>query len=178
MSDRESTVPYGYCHCGCGEKTSVNKRTTRSRGLHKGEPRKWVQGHNCKLTPEYIARDCGYETPCWVWQRATSGGYGMAGRAGKMWGIHRWYYVQAYGEPPAGLQVDHLCRNRLCVNPDHLEAVTQTENIRRGKNTVLTLEDARLIKHGDDDAKVLSERYGVTRECIYAIRNGKSWRDA
>ncbi|MFJ4777405.1 HNH endonuclease signature motif containing protein [Streptomyces sp. NPDC088762] len=45
---------------------------------------------------------------------------------------HRIMYEQAKGPIPEGLQIDHLCRNRACANPEHLEAVTQKENILRG----------------------------------------------
>lgn len=45
--------------------------------------------------------------------------------------VHRVAYEEAYGPIPAGLQVDHLCRNRICIRPGHLEAVTQRENILR-----------------------------------------------
>lgn len=43
---------------------------------------------------------------------------------------HRFYYEKAYGEIPAGIVIDHKCRTRSCVRPDHLQAVTTTENAR------------------------------------------------
>jgi len=71
--------------------------------------------------------------PCLLWSGATdSSGYGNTRRAGRMVGAHRAAYEDAYGSIPAGLQIDHLCRQRNCVEPTHLEAVTQQENIRRG----------------------------------------------
>lgn len=72
------------------------------------------------------------QTGCWVWQRHPVGGYGNHTVNGKEQRAHRVAYSLVYGEIPAGLVVDHLCRNKLCVNPKHLEAVTQRENILRG----------------------------------------------
>ena len=46
--------------------------------------------------------------------------------------VHRLAYETKYGKIPEGLVIDHLCRNRACYNPDHLEVVTQKENLRRG----------------------------------------------
>lgn len=74
---------------------------------------------------------------CWEWT-GTRGpdGYGQVARGRRSEGLaaaHRIAYELEVGPIPEGLQLDHLCRNRACVRPDHLEPVTQQENIRRGQ---------------------------------------------
>lgn len=75
---------------------------------------------------------------CWVWTGCTGGnGYGhLWGGHGRSNRAHRLSYEEHVGPIPAGLQLDHLCRNRLCVNPAHLEPVTSRENIMRGDSHV------------------------------------------
>jgi len=69
---------------------------------------------------------------CWRWRGAASkGGYGSFGR-NPTWKAHRLAYTIFIGPIPKGLTLDHLCRNRTCVNPLHLEPVTQRENCLRG----------------------------------------------
>jgi hypothetical protein len=70
---------------------------------------------------------------CWLWQGARYGsGYGEFKVASyTLVAAHRWSYAFHVGPIPAGLVIDHLCRVPLCVNPGHLEAVTQRENTRR-----------------------------------------------
>ena len=74
------------------------------------------------------------ETGCWHWQGATQPrGYGTMPANGQK-GIlaHRFAYETFIGPIPDGHELDHLCRNRSCVNPAHLEPVTHSENVRRG----------------------------------------------
>lgn len=69
---------------------------------------------------------------CWTWQRGKSHGYGSLRLPGSRHGIaHRLSYEEFIGPIPDGLYLDHLCRNRACINPAHLEPVTNRENILR-----------------------------------------------
>ncbi len=72
---------------------------------------------------------------CWLWTAGTGrGGYArLLGSDGKTKYAHRVAYMLLRGAIPHGLFLDHLCRVRCCVNPDHLEPVTCAENIRRGE---------------------------------------------
>lgn len=70
---------------------------------------------------------------CWLWRGYLHPlGYGYTTFQGKHWRVHRLSYTLARGGIPKGLVIDHLCRVRNCVNPDHLEAVTQLVNVLRG----------------------------------------------
>jgi hypothetical protein len=71
---------------------------------------------------------------CWEWTGArTRGGYGYFWLGVAAYPAHRVAYATVVGAIPAGLDLDHLCRVRHCVNPRHLEPVTRSENIRRAK---------------------------------------------
>lgn len=74
------------------------------------------------------------QTGCWIWQGAmNSEGYGQIRVEGKTLYAHRVAYESFYGPIPTDLIIDHLCRNRACINPWHMELVTNLENIQRGE---------------------------------------------
>lgn len=72
------------------------------------------------------------ETRCWIWTGAMrKGGYGCLTIDSVVIAAHRYFYERYKGPIPDGLEIDHLCRTPACVNPDHMEAVTKLENMRR-----------------------------------------------
>ena len=78
------------------------------------------------------------DNTCWEWTSSkTPKGYGLIEFNGKMIYTHRFIYEYLHGPIPAELEIDHLCSNRACANPKHLEAVLHTENIRRGNSGII-----------------------------------------
>lgn len=125
-------IPEGYCQCGCGEKTTIPKYNDAKNGRVAGRPNKYIRWHYTRGEwPFYKINENG----CWIWQRAMLGntGYGQISVHDKPVGAHRVFYEKFKGAIPAGLDIDHLCRVRACVNPEHLEPVTRAENLRRGR---------------------------------------------
>lgn len=120
----------------------------------------------------------GREDPdgCWLWTAGTWGTTQKCGRfrdGEKSVVAHRWAYEQAKGPIPEGLVIDHLCRTPLCVNPAHLEAVTNRENVLRGVG--YTAEKARQTHciHGHEFTPE-NTRYSPSRpnsrECLTCKR--------
>ena len=122
------------CECGCGNPAPIATRNRYERGQIKGQPLRFISGHNGGKPLEDRFWNKVVPTGfCWYWSGAvTAAGYGLVrGTEGKGVFAHRVSYEFLVGKIPDGLEIDHLCRNTLCVNPDHLEPVTGAENRRR-----------------------------------------------
>jgi len=170
------------CGCGCGNPAPIAKRNHSSWGWVKGQPMRFLRGHGnlggeSRLSgPEYLVDTV---TGCWVWQHYKDRkGYGVIKRKGKNYQAHRHIYELHHGKIQEGMQLDHLCRNTSCVNPDHLEVVTGAENTRRGMNAKLTPKQVDEIRarfgSGEKQAR-LAREYNVSTGCINAIVKEKSW---
>ena len=110
---------------------------------------------------------------CWLWTGGKSvGGYGVIMICGKNKRAHRVSYEAFAGPIPEGLELDHLCRNRACVNPAHLEPVTGLVNIRRGNG--FAARNARKTRcihgHSDWHSYVRRDDGLLRRECMTCKR--------
>lgn len=88
---------------------------------------------------------------CWNWTGAlTTTGYGQFRADGKPWAAHRWAYETFVRSLPAGVVIDHLCRNRRCANPKHLDPVTNRENVMRGMSPTAVIRRQGVCKYGHE----------------------------
>ncbi len=179
------------CECGCGAYPGLYVKTRTGRGVQAGEPRRFIQAHAAiaygeqtrykpKSVVEYVVEDRGYATPCWIWQRGFSDtGYGTPPANTRQPNAHRCFYERYIGPIPEGLELDHLCRVRACVNPKHLEPVTHAENVRRGAGCKLSravvVEIKRLYRTEPCLQSDLARMFGVDRTVISRVLSGKAW---
>lgn len=145
----QNTPLHGYrkgCRCqGCKAAKSISskrrKRVPRHECVSCGNP-VWLCGNRCppcagaaKAVPaieRLMQRIIINANECWIYQGYLNpAGYGMIDGGTQVF-THRLTYEHFVGPIPDGLVIDHLCRVPACCNPDHLEAVTQRENVRRG----------------------------------------------
>ncbi len=119
---------------------------------------------------------------CWAWTGSINKktGYGKKQWFGETWLAHRWVWTMLFGTIPYGMTINHLCSNRACVNPHHLEVVSQSDNCRHGRGAKLTKDQVLEIRRqpiSRGDRIALAEKYGVSPMTISDIRGGRSWRN-
>lgn len=121
------------------------EKPERARGVCGAHYEQWrtkpagaIQPNDLITPPERFWPKVNKTETCWLWVgNINTKGYGMFGLNRGLVSAHRFAYVLLVGPIPEGLHIDHLCRVRHCVNPDHLEPVTPQENVRRGLHGVL-----------------------------------------
>lgn len=118
-------------------------------------------------------------TGCWKWHGADGrGGYGIFKLGPKLQMAHRVAFEYLRGPIPEGLQLDHLCRNPACVNPDHLEIVTPKENIRRGTIAEAAKRRGAEVTHCPKGHPYSGENLYVKpngrRECRQCVRDASA----
>lgn len=131
-------------------------------------------------------------TGCWEWSKFRKNGYGIAGLNGKLEQAHRAAWMVFKGDIPEGMQVNHKCNNRPCINPDHLYICDQVQNMKdmsdagRGKwhkgsdnsQSKLNDESVREIKLLIDSGatnRSIAGFFDVSQSCISSIKNGRTW---
>lgn len=131
---------------------------------------------------------------CWLWTACKVSGYGAFGMNGTHYKAHRVSFIMHNGDIPEGYDVCHSCDNPLCVNPHHLFAGTEADNMRDMKNknrnnsckgegnahAKLKEQDVITIRNeyakGGATTRELASRYGVTSSTISAITRRLKWR--
>ncbi len=111
-------------------------------------------------------------TGCWNWQKTVSrsNGYGVKHTSnGSTTTAHRYVYQEMRGQIADGLELDHLCRNKRCVNPAHLEPVTHQENMRRHFQTRVMPNKCK-NGHELDGTRT---RHGGGRYCKTCVKHSK-----
>lgn len=126
--------------------------------------------------PAYIVDE---STGCWEWQLSKDHhGYGRFALHGKKIRAIRAYYENFNGPIPVGMEIHHHCGNTSCVNPDHLEAVSHADNVRLGRQTRMTkqqADDIRALHQLGYSYTALAKKFGFGRTHITNIVLLKSW---
>lgn len=180
-------IPLGYCQCGCGAKTRISQNTDRHKGSVRGQPRRFVHGHNRGLYGASLEQRFWSKVvkqgpdECWIWtgQLVGSEGYGRICRTP----AHRVSYELFVGPVPASINVLHHCDNPPCVNPAHLFLGTHADNMadmtskgrQRSKLTAAQIPAIRRAAAEGITQEDIAKSHGVTQATISRIISGAQW---
>lgn len=140
-----------------------------------------MRGHHRKNFPQKKYHIADAATGCWNWIAAKDkNGYGAKKFNNRAMKAHRYMYEKLCGPIPEGMTLDHLCRNRACVNPAHLEPVTARINTRRGSNTRLTEAQVAEIRatpvNSKADRIALASKFGIHKSYLDEILRYVKWK--
>jgi hypothetical protein len=193
-------APYGECQCGCGNRTPLGKATNYARGLIKGKPTRWINGHHpspalakdrLRVTRPLMERfweKVNRRGPdeCWEWMGSRNGaGYGKIGKSGNSRYAHRISYEMAYGAIPGDLYVCHRCDNPSCVNPNHLFAGSCLDNvldmIRKGRSpheklAFLDIEAMEQMRVDGYSYRSIGAQFKISESGVRKIAKRYDWR--
>lgn len=117
------------------------------------------------------------ETGCWVWQRFTDDkGYARVSIGTKRELAHRWMYERERGSIPADYELHHGCENPSCVNPDHMEPLTESDHKRRHRLSDETVRSIRALAASLNQTEIAS-RFGVDPSSVSRIVRREEYAD-
>lgn len=205
VPDWESPNPSGICLCGCGQKTTIAPENVRSKGWIRGQPIRYLPGHNAAPYRPTLANafwlycEPGPAHECWLWTGPkTTLGYGYFKWQRKEYYAHRVAYELHYGpiprrNNPQDASILHKCDNPSCQNWAHLLLGTQADNsldmIAKGRNVIFRgkqngaaklsetdIVEIRQLREQGTSRLELAQQYNVSENNISRITNRKTWR--
>lgn len=203
LTPKKSTqeIPYGCCHCGCGGKTNLARKTNARMGWTKNKPVRFIRGHHNKPRIERPVEERFWEKvasagpdDCWPWIASTgTGGYGKISVDGEHTKATRVGWRLVFGPIPEGMFVLHKCDNPPCCNPTHWFLGTQQDNMddmkekgrgrygekayqaKLNENSVIQI---RKLWIEGENLSDLGRRFGVAPATIRDVVYNKTWRHA
>lgn len=180
-------IPFGYCCCGCGERTEISAHNIRRNWWLRGAPKRFIGNHARRTrVPASVEEDRGHGSPCHIWQgAATKEGYGEVPLhwapcgSGRSRLAHRFFYGKRHGDISADIDLHHECEVRSCVNPAHLTPLIRNEHIARHCGSTLDAQTVRDMRRAREEVGLtyaqLAASFGVSEGTVGRICTGTTW---